>query len=162
MLATKTAVQPTPQEIHDRLGAESSSHALDYATLNALYEEHSDNPTVVLKRGLWANLLRSALGTQLTDDDSLFLEHTLLVKSAEIIEHLVLGLKATELSPGGNRRDTAVCGPVCCTGSSNLALPTSQPPTVRLALDRRTVPMWALPSLLRHRRGLVTVPTSRS
>ena len=99
VLATKTAVRPTPAEIHDRLGANSSSHALDFATLKALYQEHGQEPTVLLKRDLWANLLKSALGTQLTNDDDLFLEHTLLVNSAEVIAHLVLGIDATAMSP---------------------------------------------------------------
>ncbi|MEP7738888.1 ribonuclease H-like domain-containing protein [Nocardioides sp. 31GB23] len=98
VLATKTAVRPTPGEIEDRLGAGSSSHALDHATLAALYAEHRNQPTVQLKRALWADLLRSALGTQFTDSDELFLDHTLLVNSAEIIAHLVVGLDATELS----------------------------------------------------------------
>lgn len=99
VLATKTSVQPTPDEIKDRLGAASSSHALDFATLKALYEDHGHEPTVMLKRELWANLLKSALGTQFSDADDLFLEHTLLVNSAEVIAHLVLGLDATALSP---------------------------------------------------------------
>ncbi len=99
VLATKTSVRPTPDEIHDRLGASSSSHALDFATLKALYEDHGNEPTVMLKRELWANLLKSALGTQFTDDDDLFLEHTLLVNSAEIIAHLVLGVDTSLLSP---------------------------------------------------------------
>lgn len=99
VLATKKAVRPTPQEITDRLGAQSSSHALDHSTLAALYADNRDLPTVALKRELWANLLRSALGTQFTNSDELFLEHTLLVNSAEIIAHLVLGLNAEELSP---------------------------------------------------------------
>ena len=83
VLATRRGVPPTPDEITARLGANSPSHALDRATLAALYAEHADDPTVRLKRELWASLLRSALGTQFTDDDSLFLEHTLLVNSAE-------------------------------------------------------------------------------
>lgn len=99
VLATKQAVLPTPEEIQNRLGADSSSHALDYATLKALYADHGAQPSVVLKRDLWANLLRSALGTQFTDSDDLFLEHTLLVNSAEIIAHLVLGLDVERLSP---------------------------------------------------------------
>lgn len=99
VLATKTSVRPTPDEIHDRLGAASSSHALDIASLRALYDEHGQEPTVVLKRELWANLLKSALGTQFTNDDDLFLEHTLLVNSAEIIAHLVLGVDTSTLSP---------------------------------------------------------------
>lgn len=98
VLATKQAVRPTPQEIVDRLGATSSSHALDHATLAALYAESRDLPTVALKRDLWASLLHSALGTQFTNTDKLFLEHTLLVNSAEIIAHLVVGLPAEKLS----------------------------------------------------------------
>jgi hypothetical protein len=99
VLATKQGVRPTPGEIAQRLGADSSSHALDYATLSALYADSKDQPTVQLKRELWADLLRSALGTQFTNDDALFLEHTLLVNSAEIIAHLVLGLDVTGMSP---------------------------------------------------------------
>lgn len=99
VLATRHGVRPTPGEIADRLGATSSSHALDYSTLQALYTDSKDLPTVALKRELWADLLRSALGTQFTNSDELFLEHTLLVNSAEVIAHLVLGLDAEELSP---------------------------------------------------------------
>lgn len=99
VLATKQGVRPVPSEIRDRLGATSSSHELDYATLAAIYADSRDLPTVQLKRELWAKLLRSALGTQFIDDDALFLEHTLLVNSAEIIAHLVLGLPAAELAP---------------------------------------------------------------
>lgn len=99
VLATKEGLRPTPNEIADRLGADSSSHALDIASLTALYGAHSDLPTVQLKRALWANLLRSALGTQFRDEDELFLEHTLLVNSADVIAHLVLGLDVTQLSP---------------------------------------------------------------
>lgn len=98
VLATKRTIAPTPEEIRHRLGASSSSHALDYATLRAIYEEHRHEPTVVLKRELWAKLLTSALGTQFTNTDELFLEHTLLVNSAEIIAHLVLGLKVTDIA----------------------------------------------------------------
>lgn len=46
-----------PQEIAARLGASSSSHALDQSTLAALYGDGRDLPTVALKRDLWANLL---------------------------------------------------------------------------------------------------------
>jgi SAM-dependent methyltransferase len=111
VLATRRNVPPTPDEIAARLGATSASHALDRDTLAALYAAHASDPTVQLKRQLWASLLRSALGTQFTDDDELFLEHTLLVNSAEVIAHLVVGLDATDLQPatllGGQRFDLA-------------------------------------------------------
>jgi SAM-dependent methyltransferase len=99
VLATRRAVLPTPNEIAEQLGASSSSHALDHATLSALYESGRETPTVQLKRELWAKLLRGALGTQFTDTNELFLEHTLLVNSAEIIAHLVVGLDAEALTP---------------------------------------------------------------
>ncbi|SLE75883.1 type I restriction-modification system methyltransferase subunit [Mycobacteroides abscessus subsp. abscessus] len=99
VLATRRTVAPTPLEIAAQLGAESSAHALDYSTLSALYSHGRDLPTVQLKRELWAKLLRGALGTQFIDSDELFLDHTLLVNSAEIIAHLVLGLPAEKLSP---------------------------------------------------------------
>lgn len=99
VLATRSNVPPTPSEIRERLGAESASYELDRANLAALYEAHGRIPTVELKRQLWSQLLRSALGTQFTDDDDLFLEHTLLVNSAEIIAHLVLGLDVTDMQP---------------------------------------------------------------
>jgi hypothetical protein len=111
VLASRQGVPPTPQEIKAGLGATSASYALDRATLAALYAEHGGSKTVRLKRQLWSRLLRSALGTQFTDDDELFLEHTLLVNSAEIIAHLVVGLDVTELQPatllGGQRFDIA-------------------------------------------------------
>lgn len=99
VLATRRAVAPTPQTISEQLGAQSSAHALDYSTLAALYSHGRDLPTVQLKRELWAKLLRGALGTQFIDSDDLFLDHTLLVNSAEIIAHLVLGLPAEQLMP---------------------------------------------------------------
>jgi len=111
VLAIRTGVPPTPSEIVNRLGATSTSHALDLAALNALYAEHHAMPTVQLKRLLWSRLLRSALGTQFTDTDDLFLEHTLLVNSAEVIAHLVLGLDVIDLKPAtllrGQRFDEA-------------------------------------------------------
>ena len=111
VLATRQGVPPTPNEIRARLGATSASYALDRATLAGLYAEHGASETVRLKRQLWSRLLRSALGTQFTDDDELFLEHTLLVNSAEIIAHLVVGLDVTDMQPasllGGQRFDLA-------------------------------------------------------
>lgn len=98
-LATVEAIAPTPREIERRLGAFSSAHALAYAELHRLYEKNRDNPTVVLKRQLWARLLRTAFGTNFVDDDQLFIDHTLLVISAEVIAHSVVGLDPTLLSP---------------------------------------------------------------
>ena len=99
VLATKQGVIPTPEEINNKLGVESSSYAINHATLLSLYEENKHLPTVQMKRLLWAKLLTTALGSQFKDSDELFVEHTLLVNVSEIIAHAVLGLNVNDLSP---------------------------------------------------------------
>ena len=44
-----------------------------------------------MRRTLWSKLLSTALGTAFLDQDSLFIEHTLLVLTAEVIGHAVVG-----------------------------------------------------------------------
>ena len=99
VLATKQGIIPTPEEINNKLGVESSSYAINHATLLSLYEENKYLPTVQMKRLLWAKLLTTALGSQFKDSDELFVEHTLLVNVSEIIAHAVLGLNVNDLSP---------------------------------------------------------------
>ncbi|MEV4713283.1 N-6 DNA methylase [Micromonospora sp. NPDC049374] len=91
ILATQPSVQPTPLEIARRLGADSPAHLLDQATLRAMYDEAASIPEVKLKRDLWAKLLRTAFGRAFIDDERLFINHTLLVLTAEIIAHAVVG-----------------------------------------------------------------------
>jgi SAM-dependent methyltransferase len=119
VLATAKAVTPTPDEIKGRLGADSSAHALDFADLSALYAAHRDVPTVRLKRELWARLLTTAFGTNFRDEDALFVEHTLLVVTAELIAHAVVGfdlsdvsLPVSELLAGRRFADAAIGGVV--------------------------------------------------
>lgn len=99
VLATGQQIVPTPAEIEQRLGAESPSHALDSADLSALFDAGRDIPSVALKRELWAKLLTTALGTSFRDDDTLFVEHTLLVATAEVIAHAVVGYDPTQIAP---------------------------------------------------------------
>jgi hypothetical protein len=72
----------TPTEIARRLGADSTSHALDQESLNGLYAAHGQHPSVQLKRRLWARLLTTALGAQFEDSDELFVATFLQVKTA--------------------------------------------------------------------------------
>jgi SAM-dependent methyltransferase len=95
VLSTGKEITPTPPEIERRLGAQSPAHALDFSELSELYALHRDLPTVKLKRELWARLLTTAFGTGFADNDALFVEHTLLVATAEIIAHAVIGLDPT-------------------------------------------------------------------
>ena len=99
ILATETAVKPTPTEIEQRLGADSPGHLLDFRELSALYEASRDVPEVALKRELWAKLLRTAFGSSFKDYPDTFINHTLLVLTAEIIAHAVLGFDVSAAGP---------------------------------------------------------------
>ena len=98
VLATRSQVAPTPTEIEKRLGSTSSAHLLDVAALTHLYEQNRTSTEIALKRQLWAKLLRTAFGTAFVDDDELFINHTLLVVTAEIIAHAAIGWN---VAPGG-------------------------------------------------------------
>jgi hypothetical protein len=71
VLATGQQIKPTLQQIERKLGASSPSYDLDIAELWALYKQCRDLPTVKVKRGLWAKLLTTAMGTNFPDEESL-------------------------------------------------------------------------------------------
>lgn len=120
VMATREQIKPTPAEIEERLGADSPGHRLDHASLAALYEANKDHPEVKLKRELWAKLLRTAFGSQFTDDPSLFINHTLLVVTAELIAHAAIGwdispqggLTPEQLTSGSEFQDAQIHGVV--------------------------------------------------
>lgn len=95
ILATESAVVPTPEEIEARLGASSPGHLLDHAKLAQLYAAGKSKPEVELKRSLWSKLLRTAFGSAFEDDDDSFIDHTLLVLTAEVIAHAVIGINVS-------------------------------------------------------------------
>lgn len=92
VLATVDNIRPSAEAIVRELGADSPAHDADHATLQALYEAGASRPEVKLKRELWAKLLRTAFGSAFDDDQELFVNHTLLVLTGEIIAHAVLGI----------------------------------------------------------------------
>lgn len=93
LLATGQQITPTPGEIVRKLGAKSPSYALDFTELSNIYTNGRDSPTVKVKRAMWAKLLTTASGMNFEDDDSLFINHTLLVVMAEVIGHAVVGFR---------------------------------------------------------------------
>lgn len=97
VLATPNQIKPEPQIIEEFLGSNSTAYKQDAKYLAGLYEQTKSDPTVQLKRDLWARLLRTALGTSFEDIDSLFLNHTLLVIEASAIGHAVMGIELTKL-----------------------------------------------------------------
>lgn len=101
VLATGEQIAPTPSEIERRLGASSPGYGLEAVEIRKLYERGRNSLGVRLKRELWARLLTTAFGTGFPNSDELFIDHTLLVVSAEIIAHAVMGLdvQAQDVSP---------------------------------------------------------------
>lgn len=99
VLATQDGLTPTPGEIVGRLGAGSSAHALERASIMALWQQHHQaSSSCQLKRELWGKLLTTALGANFQDEDRLFVEHTYLVLVAEAIAHAVVGFDLTDPS----------------------------------------------------------------
>lgn len=90
VLATHTNIVPRQRTIEAYLGSSSPGYGQDKAYLSALYDIVQSDPTVRLKRELWARLLRSALGTGFDDTQDLFVDHTLLVLEAMAIGHAVM------------------------------------------------------------------------
>lgn len=120
ILATDTALAPTPENIATRLGADSPAHDADHTTLRTLYQAGATDPTVQIKRELWTKLLRTAFGEAFQDADHLFIDHTLLVLTAEAIAHAVLGFDISRtgsitpqaLADGEHFRDAQIFGVV--------------------------------------------------
>lgn len=115
VLATARDVPATAREIGRRLGAESSAYELDRDTLLELFDLHRDHPAVLMKRRLWARLLTTALGTQFEDSDELFVEHTYLVNTAEVIAHAIVGFDVGSIAPasllsGGKFEESGISG----------------------------------------------------
>jgi hypothetical protein len=99
ILLTGERLRVTPERIVEKLGAESPRFKLAKAQLRTLYENAENGEELKTKRGLWARLLRTALGTSFEDSLELFIDHTLLVIEAELIAHLVLGVNPNDHSP---------------------------------------------------------------
>jgi len=95
ILSAERLVLPTPDNISARLGARSPAMLADRAQIAAIWESLKDDPEARLKRDLWARSLETALGSQFTNDTSLFVDHTYLVVLAELIANTLIGVDIT-------------------------------------------------------------------
>lgn len=119
VMSTAEALEPTPIEIRRRLGSDAPGFELDLAELRDIWEQCKTDPEVRQKRELWSRLLAAAFGTNFADEDALFIEHTYLVLTAEVIAHAVLGfdlgagaLTAKDLVSGEEFRKASIAGVV--------------------------------------------------
>jgi SAM-dependent methyltransferase len=97
VLATVQHLKPTPYEVLRSLGADSPACVMDLDQLLDLYLACKDTPEVQLKRELWGRLLIAALGTNFEDSDELFVTHTYLVLTAELIAYAIARVPVDEL-----------------------------------------------------------------
>ncbi|MDA8311412.1 MAG: N-6 DNA methylase [Actinomycetota bacterium] len=100
ILATEERLAPSAEAVVTRIGAESPTHDLVVPILAGLLHSPNLPSEVALKRQLWAKSLRTAFGTQFTDDADLFVEHTYLVLIATLI---AASVTKTDSAPLGDR-----------------------------------------------------------
>lgn len=119
VLGTGEQLVPTPREVQRRLGSDAPGFELDLAELRDVYEQCREEPEVRQKRELWSRLLAAAFGRNFENDDQLFIEHTYLVLTAEVIAHAVVGfdlrsgaISAEELVTGEEFRRASITGVV--------------------------------------------------
>ena len=94
------AVAPTRQLVGHSFGSGIPA-ANDIAELRRLYDAWAADPTVSIKRGLWEDLLGSALGevvTQSADLDGLFVRHTYLATVVALALQASFGLNVEALA----------------------------------------------------------------
>lgn len=91
-LALKSSLPPEPQTIRIELGQDSLAFHRASEKLAALWAKLKNDPTVALKRQLWAQLLKLVYGRDV-ESDALFFQHTFLVVVAKAIALAVLGLR---------------------------------------------------------------------
>jgi hypothetical protein len=90
-LALKVSLPPDPTTVRIELGAESVAFRRAEAALRGLWDKLKIRPEVLLKRQLWAQLLKIVYGKDV-ENDPLWLQHTYLVIVAKCIAFAVLGL----------------------------------------------------------------------
>ena len=87
--------------VEESFGPQSVHYNRDITRLRELYENHSGMETVKIKRRLWSDLLRSALGEaagSAEDADDLFVRHTYLTTVIGIVVQASFGIDITRLA----------------------------------------------------------------
>lgn len=93
-LVAREDIEPTNEEIRAQFSPTSPLYEREIDTLRALYEKYSEYETVVVKRRLWHDLLRTALGEVAGGDefDDLFIRHTYLTMVVGIVVQATFGM----------------------------------------------------------------------
>ena len=98
-------------DIENHFGINSPRYLQDIDTLKALYKQAKDDPSLAVKRRLWQDLLRTALGEIAQNDaamDDLFIRHTYLTTVIGIVVQASFGIDIRGLAE--TRPDDLVLG----------------------------------------------------
>ena len=90
-LALRSSLPPDALTVTWELGRESVAYHRAETRLRALWTKLKGDPAVILKRQLWADLLKLVYGRD-ADNDDLWVQHTFLVIVAKCIALAVMGL----------------------------------------------------------------------
>ena len=104
-------IPPTRKDIETHFGINSVRYRQDIDTLRALYEQARSDPSIAVKRRLWQDLLRTALGEIAQDAsamDDLFIRHTYLTTVIGIVVQASFGIDIRQLAE--TRPDDLVLG----------------------------------------------------
>jgi hypothetical protein len=88
-VALRSSLPPDPLTIRAELGKDSIPYRRVNALLRALWAKLEDNPDVLLKRQLWAQLLKLVYGREV-ESEGLWFQHTFLVIVAKSIALAVM------------------------------------------------------------------------
>jgi len=94
-------IHPTSDNIRKHLGPSSPAYQRDIDALKRLYAQSSQHETVKVKRRLWHDLLRSALGEIARDSaqmDDLFVRHTYLTAVVGMVVQASFGVDIRSLA----------------------------------------------------------------
>ena len=99
-LVARRDITPTEEELLENFGPNSPSYERDIDALRKLYEDFSGYETVAVKRRLWYELLRTALGevVQGDDFDDLFVRHTYLTIVVGIVVQASFGMDVNRIA----------------------------------------------------------------
>ena len=94
-LSAEEDKQPSRDSVAEHFGPDSPSYQRDIAVLKALYDEYAGYSTIRVKRQLWENLLKAALGeiaSSPEEMDDLFVRHTYLTAVVGMVVQASFGI----------------------------------------------------------------------
>ena len=94
-------IRPDRQAIEQHFGPGSPSYERDISSLKALYNQNAGNETIKVKRQLWYDLLRTALGESAENArqlDDLFVRHTYLTAVIGMVVQASFGVDIHQMA----------------------------------------------------------------